>query len=68
MNSPVRFPALNGLAPRPQWTFYVTVSPRSDSLTVWRALFWNGTEMVVDCGKFGKLDDEFRPLAAYRTP
>jgi hypothetical protein len=43
-----------------QWTFYVTVSPRSDSLKVWRTLFWNGTEMVVDCGKFGKLDDEFR--------
>ena len=43
-----------------QWTFYVTLLPDSDSLTVLRTLFWNGTEMVVDSGKFGKLDDEFR--------
>jgi hypothetical protein len=43
-----------------QWTFYVTLVPNADSLKVWRTLVWDGDEYVIDCGRFGRLDDQFR--------
>jgi hypothetical protein len=42
------------------WTFYVTLAPNADSLTVWRTLVWDNSEYVIDCGRFGRLDDQFR--------
>jgi len=37
----------------------VTLAPDADSRTVWRTLVWDGTEHVIDCGRFGRLDDDF---------
>ena len=42
------------------WNFSATLTPGSDSMTVWRSLVWEDPVEVIDCGRFGTLTDTFR--------